>query len=198
MSPPSTGTERTFLNPRAAIARATGSAPGYRRIEAGIYPVGIGIAMEHPAEKGSDDRQVPEVHTADEPVGRFVEIERQGGLPQVREPWRSRREPRQDSGHFATRTRSSPARRSRRETARSACRPGRTRRPDVGGFPRCQLNHPRRDIEADDTRAAGRQRERDIACARRQIESATPRERWRQGDQPLLPPAILSVPTAPR
>ena len=35
-----------------------------------------------------------------------------------------------------------------------------------------QLDHPQRDVEADDARAARRQRERDVAGAGRQIERA--------------------------
>jgi len=56
-----------------------------------------------------------------------------------------------------------------------------------------QLNHPTREVQTDDVRAAGGQRERDVARTRRQIQRASAVGRRRQVDEPALPPAVLSV-----
>ena len=56
-----------------------------------------------------------------------------------------------------------------------------------------QLDHPRRDVEADDAGAARRERERDVAGAGREVERRRARRRRREIDQPTLPASILPV-----
>ena len=56
-----------------------------------------------------------------------------------------------------------------------------------------ELDHPERDIEADDARPARREREGDVARAGREVEGAGARARHREIDEPPLPSPVLAV-----
>src|SRR6267143_2437594 len=71
--------------------------------------------------------------------------------------------------------------------------PSRLRRFGSRSFRPCQLDHPERDVEADDAGAAGGKRESNVSRAGRQIERAGAGPRRRQIDQPPLPAPILAV-----
>src|ERR1700736_6053153 len=50
----------------------TGVLPDRR----GNVAIGVGIAVEHPAERGAGEREIGEIHGAHETIRRAVEIER--------------------------------------------------------------------------------------------------------------------------
>ena len=65
--------------------------------------------------------------------------------------------------------------------------------PFLPDFRARELDHARRDVEADDARAARREGERDVPCSGGEIERARSAPRRREIDQPPLPAPILSI-----